>query len=152
VLAGQAALAQPVATNPSTTQSIPHQPLPAEIEAALARARLPREAVTLVVVDAQGKAAPRLWHRAQAQVNPASIAKLATTFAALELLGPAWTWTTPVLVDGPIRDGVLQGNLYIKGQGDPRLVVERLWQLLRRQVRYEGKDSQCWGSPENPFK
>ena len=141
VLAGQAALAQPVATAQPTTQAtaqpttqpIPQpQTLPAEIDAALVRARLPREAVTLVVADAQGKEPPRLWHRAQVQVNPASIAKLATTFAALELLGPAWTWTTPVLVDGPIRDGVLQGNLYIKGQGDPRLVVERLWQLLRR--------------------
>ena len=141
VLAGQAALAQPVATVQPTTQAtaqpttqpIPQpQTLPAEIDAALVRARLPREAVTLVVADAQGKEPPRLWHRAQVQVNPASIAKLATTFAALELLGPAWTWTTPGLVDGPLRDGVLQGNLYIKGQGDPRLVVERLWQLLRR--------------------
>ncbi len=108
------------------------QPLPPEIDAALARAKLPREAVTLVVAEAQGKEPPRLWHRAQEPVNPASIAKLATTFAALELLGPAWTWTTPVGVDGPVRDGVLQGNLYIKGQGDPRLVAERLWQLLRR--------------------
>ena len=108
------------------------QPLPTEIDAALVRAKLPREAVTLVVADAQGREPPRLWHRTQVPVNPASIAKLATTFAALDLLGPAWTWATPVFVDGPIRDGVLQGNLYIKGQGDPRLVVERLWQLLRR--------------------
>ena len=108
------------------------QPLPPEIEAALARAKLPRDAVTLVVADAEGRLPPRLWHRADAPVNPASIAKLATTFAALELLGPAWTWTTPVYVDGPVQGGTLQGNLYVKGQGDPRLVMERLWLLLRR--------------------
>jgi D-alanyl-D-alanine carboxypeptidase/D-alanyl-D-alanine-endopeptidase (penicillin-binding protein 4) len=65
-------------------------------------------------------------------VNPASIAKLATTFAGLDLLGPAFTWSTPVYVDGTVRGGSLQGNLYIKGQGDPRLVAERLWLLLRR--------------------
>ena len=97
------------------------QPLPPEIEAALARAKLPRDAVTLAVADAEGRLPPRLWHRADTPVNPASIAKLATTFAALELLGPAWTWTTPVYVDGPVQGGTLQGNLYLKGQGDPRL-------------------------------
>ncbi len=108
------------------------KPLPPEIEAALARAKLPREAVTLAVADAEGRLPPRLWHRADTPVNPASIAKLPTTFAALELLGPAWTWTTPVYLDGPIQGGTLQGNLYLKGQGDPRLVMERLWLLLRR--------------------
>jgi D-alanyl-D-alanine carboxypeptidase/D-alanyl-D-alanine-endopeptidase (penicillin-binding protein 4) len=65
-------------------------------------------------------------------MSPASIAKLATTFAALELLGPAFTWSTPVYVEGAVRDGTLYGNLYIKGQGDPKLVAERLWLLLRR--------------------
>jgi D-alanyl-D-alanine carboxypeptidase len=66
------------------------------------------------------------------RVNPASVAKLATTFAALDLLGPTFAWSTPVYFDGPVRDGVLQGNLVIKGQGDPKLVIERLWLLLRR--------------------
>jgi D-alanyl-D-alanine carboxypeptidase/D-alanyl-D-alanine-endopeptidase (penicillin-binding protein 4) len=37
-----------------------------------------------------------------------------------------------VYVDGPVRDGALEGNLYIQGQGDPTLVIERLWLLLRR--------------------
>jgi D-alanyl-D-alanine carboxypeptidase/D-alanyl-D-alanine-endopeptidase (penicillin-binding protein 4) len=108
------------------------QSLPPEIEAALARAKLPRDAVTLTVADAEGRLPPRLWHRAETPVNPASIAKLATTFAALELLGPAWTWATPVYFDGPVQGGTLQGHLYVKGQGDPRLVMERLWLLLRR--------------------
>ncbi|HSV34199.1 MAG TPA: D-alanyl-D-alanine carboxypeptidase/D-alanyl-D-alanine-endopeptidase [Ramlibacter sp.] len=108
------------------------QALPAEVDAALARARLPRDALTALVVDAEGKLPPRVSHRADVRVNPASVAKLATTFAALELLGPAYTWSTPVYVEGTVRDGTLHGNLYIKGQGDPKLVVERLWLLLRR--------------------
>ena len=108
------------------------QALPAEVEVALARAKLPREALSVLVVDAEGRLPPRLSHRAGVAVNPASVAKLATTFAALELLGPAFTWSTPVYVDGPVRDGTLHGNLHIKGQGDPKLVIERLWLLLRR--------------------
>jgi D-alanyl-D-alanine carboxypeptidase/D-alanyl-D-alanine-endopeptidase (penicillin-binding protein 4) len=108
------------------------QALPPEVDSALARAKLPREALSLWVADADGNAPPRLSHRAGVPVNPASIAKLATTFAGLELLGPAFTWSTPVYMDGAVRDGTLQGNLYIKGQGDPKLVAERLWLLLRR--------------------
>ncbi len=105
--------------------------LPPEVEAALARAKLPRDAL-VVQVEEVGAAQPRLSHRAQVAVNPASIMKLITTYAALDLLGPAYTWHTPVLADGPIRGGVLEGNLYIVGQGDPKLVVERLWLLMRR--------------------
>ena len=108
------------------------QGLPPEVEAALARAKLPRDALSVWVANADGSAPPRLSHRAGVPVNPASIAKLATTFAALELLGPAFTWSTPVYVEGTVQGGTLQGNLYIKGQGDPKLVAERLWLLLRR--------------------
>ena len=108
------------------------QGLPAEVEAALARARVPRDALSVLVVEADGKAAPRLSHRAGVPVNPASVAKLLTTFAALEQLGPAFTWSTPVYVDGTVQAGTLTGNLYVQGQGDPKLVVERLWLLLRR--------------------
>ncbi|MDM0106139.1 D-alanyl-D-alanine carboxypeptidase/D-alanyl-D-alanine-endopeptidase [Variovorax sp. J22R24] len=108
------------------------QALPGEVDAALVRAKVPRDAVTMLVADAEGIRPPRLAWRTQTQVNPASIMKLVTTYAALDLLGPAFTWSTPVYVDGPVRNGVLEGNLYIKGQGDPKLVLERLWLLLRR--------------------
>lgn len=116
------------------------QSLPPEVDALLARARIPRDAVAMLVVDATGKGAPRLSHRADVAVNPASVMKLVTTYAALDLLGPAYTWRTPIWVDGAVRDGTLFGNLYIKGQGDPKLVVERLW-LLMRQVRGLGIDT-----------
>ena len=108
------------------------QALPPEVTAALARAKVPLDAVTLLVVDAEGKQAARLSHRASTSVSPASVMKLVTTYAALDILGPAYTWRTPVFVEGAVRDGTLFGNLYIKGQGDPKLVAERLWLLLRR--------------------
>ena len=108
------------------------QALPASVDAALARAKVPRDAVTMLVIDAENARPPRLAWRSQVRVAPASIMKLVTTYAALDLLGPAFTWTTPVYIDGPVRNGVLDGNLYIRGQGDPTLVIQRLWLLLRR--------------------
>ena len=108
------------------------QTLPPEVSSALARAKVPLEALSLLVVDAEGTLPPRLSHRANIAVNPASVMKLVTTYAALDLLGPAYSWRTPVFVEGAVREGTLFGNLYIKGQGDPKLVTERLWLLLRR--------------------
>ena len=52
--------------------------------------------------------------------------KLVTTYAALELLGPNHQWKTEFYADGPLVDGVLNGNLYLKGGGDPKLNMEAL--------------------------
>lgn len=106
--------------------------LPAGVEAALGAARLPASSVTALVVDASGEQPARLAWQTQAQVNPASIMKLVTTYAALDSLGPAYGWRTNVYLGGPIRDGVLEGDLVIEGGGDPQLVVEKLWLLMRR--------------------
>ncbi|MDH4449354.1 MAG: D-alanyl-D-alanine carboxypeptidase/D-alanyl-D-alanine-endopeptidase [Rhodoferax sp.] len=108
------------------------QALPPEVDAALTRAKVPLDAVSFLVTDAQGGTPPRLAHRSNAPMNPASTMKLVTTVAALDLLGPAYTWATPVYVDGKVHKGVLQGDVYLKGLGDPKLVMERLWLLLRR--------------------
>ena len=108
------------------------QALPPEVEAALVRAKVPRDAVTMMVVDVDGVRPPRLAWRPQVPVNPASIMKLVTTYAALDLLGAGYSWATPVYVEGAVSRGVLDGNLYIRGQGDPKLVLERVWLLLRR--------------------
>ncbi len=110
------------------------QALPAGVAAALDRARIPHAALAAVVqpVDA---APPRLAAQAHRPVNPASLFKLVTTSAALELLGPAFTWRTGVWLDGTVQDGVLTGNLVIRGSGDPTLVHERVWLLLRRVMQ-----------------
>lgn len=105
--------------------------LPGEIHTALDRVKLPPESV-VVVVQEVGSSRNRLAWRETAPVNPASLTKLVTTYAALDLLGPAWAWNTPVWLQGTVTDGVLDGNLVIKGTGDPKLVPERLWLLLRR--------------------
>ncbi|GAA6118848.1 D-alanyl-D-alanine carboxypeptidase/D-alanyl-D-alanine-endopeptidase [Acidovorax sp. FG27] len=123
------------AVAPAVTPAAPA--LPPAVDAALARAKVPREALSAVVVEANGRVPPRLAYRAQAPANPASVMKLVTTYAALELLGPAFTWETPVYLDAAPQGGSLRGNVYIKGQGDPKLVVERLWLLMQR-LRAQG--------------
>lgn len=116
-----------VCANPNSVQTVP---MP--VRAALERAQVPLDAISLLVLDADGKEAPRLSHRSDVPMNPASVMKLVTTYAALDLLGPAFVWRTPVWLDGPVVSGVLKGNLVIQGQGDPKLVLERLWLLLHR--------------------
>jgi len=105
--------------------------LPPTVAAALDRAKLPRDAMVMMVQEV-GTGTPRLAWQVDRPVNPASLMKLLTTFASLDLLGPAWRWSTPVWLQGTLRDGVLEGNLVIKGSGDPKLVIERVWLLLRR--------------------
>ena len=110
--------------------------LPPAIAAALEKAHVPPNSLALWVqpVDA---ASPSWGWNPDFGVNPASVFKLATTSAALEMLGPAWTWKTGVFVTGPIRRGVLEGSVVIVGTGDPSLVMERVW-LLLRQLRDAG--------------
>ncbi len=119
-------------TSTALCVSVSAQALAPELDAAMARAHLPREAVAVWVQEVGSAAPPRASHRAGAGMNPASVMKLVTTYAALDLLGPNFTWATPVYLDGRLKDGVLQGSVFIQGQGDPKLVVERLWLLLRR--------------------
>lgn len=131
-VAQPAAQAQAPSPMGATAQAVADIRLPASVDAALARARIPRDAVSLLVLDVDGKSAPRLAWRTQVPMNPASVMKLVTTYAALDQLGPAYVWRTPVYFGGPVADGALRGNLYIQGQGDPKLVLERLWLMLRR--------------------
>lgn len=110
--------------------------LPATIVAALAQAGIGEDGLSLWIAPV-GSPTPRLAHRADTLVNPASLMKLVTSGAALDLLGPTYTWRTGVYLDGTLRQGVLHGNLWLRGGGDPRLIQERLW-LLLRQVRQLG--------------
>ena len=111
--------------------------LPAPIAKALERAQVPRDALSLLVLDASGRLPPRLSQRADLALNPASVMKLVTTYAALDQLGPEFIWSTRVLADGALSGGLLHGNLVLRGGGDPKLVVERL-QALLAQVQASG--------------
>lgn len=105
--------------------------LPAPVKRILAAYDMPAESFS-VYIQPLGAGEPLLEFNAGVPRNPASTIKLLTTYLALEALGPAYQWQTRVFAGGEVRDGKLDGDLYIKGYGDPSMVLERVWLLIRR--------------------
>lgn len=110
--------------------------IPAPLADALTRAQIPLDAVSVVVKEV-GASERLVSHNADKSMNPASVVKLLTTYAGLDLLGPAYSWKTDVLIAGDMRGAVLQGDLVFRGGADPKLTVERFWMLLK-QLRERG--------------
>jgi serine-type D-Ala-D-Ala carboxypeptidase/endopeptidase (penicillin-binding protein 4) len=104
--------------------------LPPPVLKALHAAAVPPTHVA-VVVQELGSTRPANSVNAEVSMNPASLMKLVTTFAALELLGPAFRWRTEVYAAGTQVGEALHGPLILKGQGDPKLTLEAFWLLLR---------------------
>ena len=75
-------------------------------------------------------------------MNPASVMKIITTYAALDLLGPDFRWKTEAYLAGKLdRKGTLAGNLVIKGYGDPKITIEQ-WQCVHgRAANERARDS-----------
>ena len=99
---------------------------PASVTRVMAAERLPPSAHSFVIVDpdsghvvlAQNPDTPR---------SPASTVKTVTTFAALDSLGPAYTWHTRAWIRGLLDGGTLDGDLILQGGGDPYMTLERWW-------------------------
>ena len=115
----------------ATSTTIRAEDLPADVKGALTEAGIPFANVSVVVqrVDSE---TPLIRHNPLRPMNPASTMKLVTTFGALELLGPTYTWKTEALVDTPPSNGTVNGNIYLRGSGDPRMALEQFWLLLRQ--------------------
>ena len=105
--------------------------LPPAVQAALERAHVSSANSAIVVVPLDG--GPLQLSRNEAvAMNPASTMKLLTTYVALATLGPNYRWRTQVLASRRPLDGRLDGDLIVRGSGDPTLVIERWWLLLGR--------------------
>ncbi|HEY8027205.1 MAG TPA: D-alanyl-D-alanine carboxypeptidase/D-alanyl-D-alanine-endopeptidase [Burkholderiaceae bacterium] len=110
--------------------------LPGSLRNALKHAGIPLSAVGIEVQQV-GNPKPLLAMNGDEAFSPASTMKLLTTQAALELLGPTFTWKTQAYVSGNVSGDQLQGDLIFKGSGDPKLVTENFW-LFLRQIRDAG--------------
>ncbi|MGE5170862.1 MAG: D-alanyl-D-alanine carboxypeptidase/D-alanyl-D-alanine-endopeptidase [Rudaea sp.] len=113
-----------------------HAALPRAVGRAFLDAGIPLNHVAIVVQDT-AKPRPLFAYDANRARSPASVMKLVTTFAALELLGPAYRWRTEAYLGGPLIDGELHGDLLLKGYGDPKITVEQ-WQAFIAQLREKG--------------
>jgi len=107
------------------------EPTPGAYLARLAAARIPADAAAVVIRPLDGGALS--WDaNPRKPMNPASTMKLVTTYSALHLLGPGFTFRTEMLSEAPVIGEALRGDLYVRGGGDPKLVIEDLWYLASR--------------------
>ena len=104
--------------------------LPEPVRSVLNLREIPAESLSVHVADVETGEIIVDWMSTEPR-NPASTLKLMTTLAALDILGPAYTWQRVVYALGPIEEGRIDGDLLIRGTGDPFLVTERVWQLAR---------------------
>ena len=111
-------------------------PLPSSVLDALRQANIPLADIGVEVREINARK-PLISVNSMHPMNPASTMKLVTTYAGLELLGPAYTWKTEALLDGKLAGGVLQGDLILKGYGDPKFTIEQFW-LWLRELRGHG--------------
>jgi D-alanyl-D-alanine carboxypeptidase/D-alanyl-D-alanine-endopeptidase (penicillin-binding protein 4) len=81
--------------------------------------------------------APLYAHNDALPLEPASNEKLAVAFAALSLLGPTYHVPTEVLGEGQLADGVWDGDVILRGHGDPTLATRDL-RRLAAQLRARG--------------
>ena len=100
--------------------------VPAPVTAVIAEQRLPPSAVSFAIVDPDSGRL-LLGQNPDTPRSPASTIKVVTTFAGLDLLGPAYTWHTRASIRGALRGGVLDGDLILQGGGDPYMTLERWW-------------------------
>lgn len=110
--------------------------LPAGIRSVLNLREVPYESLSIHVEDVDTGETVLQWLDGEPR-NPASTIKLLTTLVALDVLGPAYRWKTDVFALGEIQGHYLDGDLLLRGYGDPFLVTERVWQLLR-DIRFAG--------------
>ena len=98
---------------------------------------IPADQVAVWVADIDSDQPVLAEYRADAAVNPASTMKLVTSYSGLMRLGPTFQWQTRLASNAPIVDGVLQGDLYWIGSGDPMFDQDNLLMLLK-ELRLRG--------------
>lgn len=110
--------------------------IPDLIANAILKTNIPTDNVAFMVQEVDSTT-PLLQHNIAKPMNPASVMKLLTSYAALKKLGHQYTWKTHFFSDSALDEhGVLNGNLYIQGGGDPFLtfdILEALFHRLKRQ-------------------
>ncbi len=135
-LAG-AVQAEPASEPAAVEQVAEPSPLAEVLDPLLDDALLRRSPAAVQVVNV--RTGEEVYARdADRALLPASTTKVITTAAALRALGPSYTFRTDLLHTGELGDdGVLKGDLYVRGGGDPTLVLEDLWKMVQ-ELRLEG--------------
>ncbi len=107
-----------------------------ELNQALSKAGLPQRHFGLAVSHSSPEGPKSIWAINESQkMIPASLTKIVTAAAVLENLGPGKRLETHLLTTAPVKDGRLEGDLYLRGGGDPGFVSESMWFLVNEFLR-----------------
>ncbi len=120
----------------SATTSGRYDGLARVIDSLLAKPHM-RGARLGLIVESLGTGEVLFERDADVPMTPASNMKVVTGAAALALLGPDYRFETVVAARSPVTGGVIEGDLYVVGTGDPSLVSEQLWKLVEA-IRVRG--------------
>lgn len=127
----------PCAATAQFTPIVKFSSLPAEVKKELSASGLPDSAWAVAIIPlppvvVMGPVINGIGLNTDMPVNPASVMKLVTTRAALGLLGPQFRHQTRIATTGRLEAGILRGDLFFQGGGDPKLVVEDLVEIATR--------------------
>lgn len=112
------------------------QPLPDRLQKVLKAYSVHKSNLGLAVIDLGKTPHPlEFGLNEKDQLIPASTTKLVTAAAVLQKLGPSFKFQTTLWSSGSIKEGVLNGDLVLKGGGDSGFVSETMWFLVNELVR-----------------
>jgi len=104
--------------------------LPAGINNIIAKSGLPKSDMSIYIKSAGKNGKELASLNANTVRSPASVIKVLTTYAAVLKLGFDYRWPTEVYTNGSIKNGVLNGDLIVKGYGDPTLSTKDLKSMV----------------------
>jgi D-alanyl-D-alanine carboxypeptidase/D-alanyl-D-alanine-endopeptidase (penicillin-binding protein 4) len=111
--------------------------LPASIESAIRQSGIPKSDISIYIKEAGSSDRVIASLNAQTTRTPASVIKVMTLYAAVLKLGFDYRWPTQFYVNGRIVNGTLQGDLIVKGFGDPTLDSSDLDAIVS-QIKQKG--------------
>ena len=109
--------------------------LPNDIEEILNKSKVNKENVAILITNSNSGEVIAS-HNPYKAFTPASVAKLATAYAALLELGKDFRWPTQIFYRGTIKNGILSGDIIIKAYGDPSLSSYNVKEFAKRIAGY----------------
>ncbi len=104
--------------------------VPSELQALINKSGMPSKTISIYIKETKSNKLIASLNAARLR-NPASVIKLATTYASVLQLGYDYRWVTDIGYSGSISQGVLHGNLIVKGGGDPDLKDEDVFEIAQ---------------------
>ena len=105
-----------------------HATLPSEVQQQINKSGIAKNEVSVYIKEVGGDVIAS--YNAHKAMTPASVIKVVTTYASILNLGFDYRWPTQFYTTGILKNGVLHGDLIVKGFGDPTLSSDDLPEII----------------------